>query len=531
MPRPTVIVGLFGPRLDAGRGKRRWRKWRPSVSVTMHPDLPIDRFELLSETTFIDGAQFVKKDIEEQCGTRVNVHPVSMGNPWDFEEVFEILHRFAAGYPFDTEKEDYLIHITTGTHVAQICLFLLTESRHLPGKLLQTTPPPREGNSPGGYAIIDLDLSRYDRIASRFAKERVDDLTLLKAGIDTRNEAFNLTIERIEQVALHSNHPILLTGPTGAGKSELARRIYQLKRHRRSVKGELVEVNCATVRGDNAMSTLFGHKRGAFTGAVEDRTGLLRRANKGLLFLDEIGELGLDEQAMLLRALEEKRFLPLGSDRESSSDFQLIAGSNRDLTRRVAEGMFREDLLARIDMWTFHLPPLAERREDIEPNFEHELCQAGDRMGRAVTIGREARMRFLDFAKSPSAVWAGNFRDFGAAVTRMVTLARGGRIDVALVEDEIERLQNRWRGAEGRHSDRPDLVSELLGEVAAATLDRFDRVQLADVLAVVRTSPTLSAAGRHLFAVSRAKRSSVNDADRLRKYLARFGLDFERVRG
>src|SRR6185369_871819 len=109
--------------------------------------------------------------------------------------------------------------------------------------------------------------------------------------------------------------------PTGAGKSRLARRIFELKKSRNLVKGEFVEVNSATLRGDAAMSALFGHVKGAFTGAVSDRPGLLRKADQGVLFLDEIGELGLDEQAMLLRAIEEKVFYPLGSDREASSDF------------------------------------------------------------------------------------------------------------------------------------------------------------------------------------------------------------------
>jgi len=128
----------------------------------------------------------------------------------------------------------------------------------------------------------------------------------------------------------------------------LAKRIYELKKHRRQFTGKFVEVNCATIRGDGAMSALFGHVKGAFTGAMQERPGLLRTAEGGMLFLDEVGELGPDEQAMLLRAVEEKRFLPLGSDKEVRSEFQLIAGRNRDLQLDVAEGRFREDLLARI---------------------------------------------------------------------------------------------------------------------------------------------------------------------------------------
>src|SRR4029079_9293184 len=166
-----------------------------------------------------------------------------------------------------------------------------------------------------------------------------------------------------------SRAPILLMGPTGAGKSQLARRVFELQKSRRQIGGAFVEVNCATVRGDGAMSALFGHKKGAFTGANADRPGLLKTANKGVLFLDEIGELGADEQAMLLRALEEKLFLPLGADKETGSDFMLIAGTNKDLNTAVHRGQFRDDLLARINLWTFRLPGLRERLEDIEPNI------------------------------------------------------------------------------------------------------------------------------------------------------------------
>lgn len=211
--------------------------------------------------------------------------------------------------------------------------------------------------------IIDLDLSRYNAIASRFAEERQQTLDFLKSGIATRNPHFNRMIEQIEKVAIKSRAPILLNGPTGAGKSFLARRIFELKQARHQFSGAFVEVNCATLRGDTAMSTLFGHVKGAFTGARESREGLLRSANGGMLFLDEIGELGADEQAMLLKAIEEKTFYPFGSDRQVSSDFQLIAGTVRDLRQLVAEGKFREDLYARINLWTFTLPGCASARK------------------------------------------------------------------------------------------------------------------------------------------------------------------------
>lgn len=372
-------------------------------------------------------------------------------------------------------------------------------------------------------SIIDLDLSRYNRIAQRFTREREDTVSFLKAGIATRNPQFNALIDQIERVAIRSRAPILLIGPTGAGKSFLARRVYELKRNRHRLGRPFIEVNCATLRGDSAMSTLFGHVKGAFTGAQSARGGLLRAADQGLLFLDEIGELGMDEQAMLLKAVEEKRFLPVGADTEVTSDFQLIAGTHRDLRAMVAQGAFREDLYARINLWTYHLPGLAGRIEDIEPNLEFELDRFGREQGELVRFNVEARRRYLSFATSAKAAWTGNFRELSASVTRMATLADAGRITEDNAGQEIERLQRTWApppdGADN------DLVSRTLG-ARADDYDLFDRLQLQHVLEVCQASASLSEAGRTLFAVSRQSRKQPNDADRLRKYLARFGVEW-----
>jgi len=277
------------------------------------------------------------------------------------------------------------------------------------------------------------------------------------------------------------------------------------------------------------MSALFGHVKGAFTGAQKDRPGLLRAADKGVLFLDEVGELGLDEQAMLLRALEEKTFLPLGSDDEAHSDFQLIAGTNRDLFAAVRQGRFREDLLARINLWTFSLPGLKNRSEDIEPNLDFELDRFAEKAGRRVTFSKEARDTFLAFALSPTANWSGNFRDLNAAVARMATLAPGGRISTNIVQEEIKRLLASWSSPD--ESPHPSALQEFLDERRLEELDLFDRAQLAFVVDVCRRSRSLSDAGRALFGASRTRKTFSNDADRLRKYLARFGVDFAGIRG
>jgi transcriptional regulatory protein RtcR len=526
----VVAFGFLGSTLDRGQGPGRWSRWRPTVAMCQQEDLVIDRLELLVEPKFTDLAVAVAADIAQVSpGTEVVLRDFELKDPWDFQEVYERLFDLVRAYAFKPEKEDYLIHLTTGTHVAQICWFLLNEAQFIPGRLLQTSPSRdggREGKPSGRYEIIDLDLSRYDRLATRFAEEQERTLDFLKSGIATKNKAFNRLIEQIELVAVNSKAPILITGPTGAGKSLLASRIFDLRRARAALSGRFVEVNCATLRGDQAMSALFGHKRGAFTGAQADRPGLLKEADKGLIFLDEIGELGLDEQAMLLRALEDKTFLPLGSDKPVESDFQLIAGTNRDLRDQVAAGKFREDLLARINLWTFTLPGLAERREDIPGNLDFELDRYARLQRRQVRMNKEARAAFLKFAQSPQAIWRANFRDLNAAVTRMATLAPKGRITVACVEAERQRLLESWR------ETRPGSgcgEQRVLSAEQWQQLDPFDRVQLEFVIQTCQQSKSLSEAGRKLFAVSRERRSKTNDADRLKKYLAKFGLSWDHL--
>jgi transcriptional regulatory protein RtcR len=518
----TVILGLLGPSLDNGRGPDRWERWRPSVSLCQQDDLVVDRFELLFDPKFTTLCDTICRDVKVASPeTTVRPHKLPLVDPWDFQAVYASLHDFAREYPFNSDEEDYLVHITTGSHVAQICLFLLTEARYFPARLIQTAPPNKKHGKLGAYFIVDLDLSRYDRLASRFSEELRESTSFLKSGIETRNPRFNRLIEQIEQVAVGSKSPILLMGPTGSGKSKLARRIYELKKHRRQLTGKFVEVNCATVRGDGAMSTMFGHTRGAFTGAVAERAGLLRAAEGGLLFLDEVAELGLDEQAMLLRAIEERRFLPVGSDKEAKSDFQLIAGTNSDFNAAVRGGKFRDDLLARINLWTFHLPALRDRPEDIEPNLDFELDQFAHDHGVKVTLNTEARALFLKCAAEPDALWNGNFRDLNAAVVRMATFATGGRITVDIVNAEVRRLRAGWAGGNGNPIN---LLQQFLSEKATAKIDLFDQVQLSSVLQICVGSQSLSDAGRRLFGVSRKQKQTPNDADRLRKYLARFGL-------
>jgi len=523
--KKKVVIGFLGTKLDSGLTEKRWERWRPTVALFGHETFVPDAIEMLTfNGDYAPLVERVTADIRNlNPAARVRTHNLPVSDAWSFQHVYAALHEFAQGYTF-REDTDYYVHLTTGTHVAQICLFLLTESRYLPARIVETSMPKRDSDVEawrGRLDVIDLDLSTYDQLAKRFQKESVESQDLLKGGIVTKNAAFNALIGRLERVALKSTAPLLLTGPTGAGKSALAKRVYELRERRHLVEGAFVEVNCATLRGDNAMSALFGHKKGAFTGAVSDRPGLLRSADGGTLFLDEIGELGLDEQAMLLRALEDKRFLPLGSDKEVTSDFQLLAGTNRDLAAEVAAGRFRADLLARINVWQFKLPGLAERPEDIEPNLDFELERVTRELGVRISMSREAREAFLSFALK--AAWPGNFRDLASAVTRMATLADGGRISEYDVQFECEQLPAAWGQSGSQELSRNPRIDALL---AKRQLDRFERVQLVDVLQVVADTNSMAEAGRVLYSESRAAKANPNDSDRVRKFLARFDMDY-----
>ena len=526
-----VILGFLGTKLDAGKSEKRWERWRPTVALFAHEHFKADRLELLlTKSEDVELAQRIAEDIGTlDPSVEVNAHVLDLADPWDFASVYGALHDFAKGYKF-SEDCDYYVHLTTGTHVAQICLFLLLEARYFPAQILETlsngTTPGEEWR--GRIEIIDLKVAAYDQLAQRFKKERLDSQGLLKGGIETRNTAFNSLISRIERVALASTAPILLSGPTGAGKSQLAKQIYELRKSRHLVGGPLIEVNCATLRGDNAMSSLFGHKKGAFTGATTDRAGLLKLADKGLLFLDEVAELGLDEQAMLLRALEDKRFRPLGADSEIASDFQLLAGTNQNLQQLSEKGLFRADLLARINLWDFTLPGLKDRREDIAPNVEFETARVGRELGKNVTWSAQAMDAFMSFALEHT--WPGNFRDLGACVTRLATLAQDARISQDDVSIEVALMSKSTVRSKEKSALEYPLTRAVLSDERVDGFDLFEIAQIEAVMHAIKTTANMAEASRKLFACSRLTKASPNDSDRVRKLLVSWGLSYADVK-
>lgn len=213
---------------------------------------------------------------------------------------------------------------------------------------------------------------------------------------------------------------VLITGETGTGKEFVARRL-----HRGSdrAKAPFVAVDCGALPKEIAGSELFGHIKGAFTGAVADRAGSFEMAHGGTLFLDEIGNLSYENQVKLLRVLQERSIRRIGGTKDIAVDVRILAATNEDLHKAVAEGRFREDLLHRINEFTIHLPPLRERREDIERFAMHFVALANARLGRNVERFDEAAREALK-----RHAWTGNLRELGNVVKRAVLLSTGDTI-------------------------------------------------------------------------------------------------------
>ncbi|HVV88481.1 MAG TPA: sigma 54-interacting transcriptional regulator, partial [Kofleriaceae bacterium] len=216
---------------------------------------------------------------------------------------------------------------------------------------------------------------------------------------------------------------VLLGGESGSGKEMVARAIH---RSSRRAQGPCVAVNCAALTESLIESELFGHEKGAFTGATERKVGRFESADKGTLFLDEIGEMPLALQTKLLRVLEERRFERVGGTRPITVDVRLVAATNRDLTDMVRRGTFREDLYYRLSVVATTVPPLRERGEDIPLLAEHFLARMRQQVGRRVVGFRPEAMRLLC-----AHTWPGNVRELRNAVERAVVLGRGEWIEEA----------------------------------------------------------------------------------------------------
>lgn len=249
-----------------------------------------------------------------------------------------------------------------------------------------------------------------------------------EVDLQTNDPEFQLVLDFAFKAA-PSEAAILLLGESGTGKSVLARAIHA---HSRRSTGPFITVNCPSLSAELLESELFGHVRGAFTGAVKDAIGKVAAAEGGTLFLDEIGDLPIGLQPKLLRLLQEKRYERVGETRTQACDIRIIAATNRNLTRAVADGTFREDLMYRLNVIEVVVPPLRARRGDIRRLSEHLLRFFSKQSGKPVThFTDEARLAIQNYN------WPGNLRELRNAVERGVILTSGSEVGLAELPAQI----------------------------------------------------------------------------------------------
>jgi len=301
------------------------------------------------------------------------------------------------------------------------------------------------------YSLKQMTLPLIRALDYREARSTAGTMTVLDlCGIVGSSRPIRSCIDVLAQTT-KSEANVLLTGETGTGKEIFA---FAIHKNSKRAQGEFVVVDCGALTETLVESALFGHEKGAFTGADRKRIGLLKSADGGTLFLDEVGELPLVIQRSLLRALQERRFRPVGGDREIGSNFRLVAATNRDLDELVKKGRFREDLLHRLRSINLHLPPLRERDGDLRElaaYFIGRICDQNQ-------IGRKGiSPDFLEVLKGYS--WPGNVRELQHALERTVLYA----LDIPVLYPEHLPTEIRVGIAKAAFVRRDDQIPQASG--------------------------------------------------------------------
>jgi two-component system response regulator PilR (NtrC family) len=282
-------------------------------------------------------------------------------------------------------------------------------------------------------ALVAENIALRDQVAGR----------VRMAQLLGRSKAMQTVFELIGKIA-SARTSVLITGESGTGKELVARALHT---EGSRAGGAFVAVNCGAIPDELMESELFGHVKGAFTGAVADRIGLFREAQGGTLFLDEIGELSLGLQVKLLRALQEKKVKPVGGTGEVEVDVRVVAATNRELEAEVARGAFRQDLYYRLNVIELRLPPLRQRREDVPLLVDHFLRRFARDQGKALSALTPAAMKRLEAYEFP-----GNVRELENIIERAVALASGPQID----ESDLPALRTAGPKPAAPAGDIPD---------------------------------------------------------------------------
>ena len=424
-----------------------------SEAIVSHRDLPALLHELACRLHLVVRCDYVAVVLHEAAGDAMRLHILEASDNTPIPVVLVVpVADDPAGWVWQTQRPLVVSSMSKETRwprflervkpygVESFCWLPLTTARRRLGALVFT------GKEPSAYDAADLGFLQLvanqvavaveNAVAFQEIAALKDQLAKEKAYLEeeVRTEhhfgeivgesaALHRVLKQVETVA-PTDSTVLIRGETGTGKELVARALHELSPRRERT---FVKLNCAAIPTGLLESELFGHERGAFTGAVSQKIGRFELAHRGTLFLDEVGDIPLELQPKLLRVLQEQEFERLGSTRTVKVDVRLAAATHRDLARMVADGRFREDLYYRLNVFPVVLPPLRERRDDIPRLVRHFTQGFARRMGRRIETIPSAVMEAL--VRYP---WPGNVRELQNVIERAVILSPGTTLQIPL---------------------------------------------------------------------------------------------------
>jgi len=405
-------------------------------------------------THFSDSEKFISAMRTSSPQIAILANTISSGKPQD--------------YRTDLDSARFLHEQCPG------CKILFIINRHIE---LETC---RQAISYGVCGFINIDepdfaellSEQVDQLVCRIQEEQTQDVMarspaiLDQTGIATQSPAMYKLLGQVYKASCVCDAPIIVEGESGTGKQLLAEAIHKMDGKRS--KRPFLSVNCAAITGTLAESELFGHKKGAFTGATEDRPGYFRSADGGTLVLDEISELQSSLQSKLLRVLQEERVLPVGDDKEHPVDVRIIALTNKPLAQEVAEGRFRLDLYQRLNVIKLHIPPLRERLEDIPLLVQYFLKKYKHYYGQPIRS-----VDPLVYAVLRDAVGKGNIRELENIIRQSLVFKAGG--SVFSVMDLPEHVRFAMKSGSGSDYIPSELATYIMQQLSSGKLD-FDRL-------------------------------------------------------
>jgi transcriptional regulator with PAS, ATPase and Fis domain len=370
--------------------------------------------------------------------SRVEILEVNLDDPTDYREILKGLRRHIQAVQETFSTAAFFVAVASGTPQMHACWVLLTAAGEIPARILHIRPPYFVTKERPLVSEVDLTCREFPTVRFQVGtmpaieESELDiESVRIQLGIVGDHPTMQRALEMGAMLA-PSQAPILIFGETGTGKELYARFVHRLGGR---PKEAFVAVNCAAIPEELVESLLFGHKKGTFTGATADQVGKFDAADKGTLFLDELGELPLAAQAKLLRVLQDGFVEPIGAMKPHQVDVRVIAATNRDLRKLVRQGKFREDLFYRLNVGELKLPALRERRSDIPKLALHILDRLNSSLRRPKRLSPEALTRLQAHN------WPGNVRDLENAIERSVRLCRRDVLDAddLLITEPVTR--------------------------------------------------------------------------------------------